>query len=73
MNCKRFAIGGLLTALAVSFVTVSGAVDSRDSGRPFGVLEFHNDVDYFGLVRNDFSKKPGFEAYKKIAGRARSL
>lgn len=30
---------------------------------------FKNDVDYFGLIRWDFSKKPAFEVYKKIAGR----
>jgi len=28
---------------------------------------FKNGVDYFGLVRNDFSKKPAFEAYKVVA------
>lgn len=30
---------------------------------------FKNDIDRFGLVREDFSKKPAFEAYKKIAKR----
>ncbi|MFH0827947.1 MAG: hypothetical protein V1919_02135, partial [Candidatus Omnitrophota bacterium] len=24
-----------------------------------------NGTDYFGLIRNDFSKKPAFEAYKE--------
>ena len=28
---------------------------------------FKNGVDYFGLIRDDFSKKPAFEAYKKKA------
>jgi rhodanese-related sulfurtransferase len=28
---------------------------------------FKNGVDYFGLVREDFSRKPAFEAYKKAA------
>ena len=27
---------------------------------------FKSGVDYFGLVRSDFSKKPAFESYKKI-------
>ena len=28
---------------------------------------FKNGIDYFGLVREDFSKKPAFEAYQEIA------
>ena len=27
---------------------------------------FKSGVDYFGLIRRDFSRKPAFEAYKKI-------
>jgi len=34
----------------------------RDTGS-----HFNNGIDYFGLVREDFSKKPSFEAYKKMA------
>ncbi len=28
---------------------------------------FRNDIDYFGLVRWDFSRKPAFTAYKEAA------
>jgi len=28
---------------------------------------FNSGVDYFGLLRNDFSKKPAFETYRKLA------
>lgn len=34
----------------------------RDTDR-----HFKSAVDYFGLVRNDFSEKPSYEAYKSIA------
>ncbi len=27
---------------------------------------FQNAIDYFGLIRNDFSKKPSFETYKRL-------
>ena len=27
---------------------------------------FHTDVDHFGLIRNDFSKKPSYDAYYKV-------
>lgn len=27
---------------------------------------FQNAIDYFGLIRNDFSKKPAFETYKRL-------
>jgi len=30
---------------------------------------FKSAVDYFGLVRNDFSEKPSYQAYKDIAGK----
>jgi polysaccharide biosynthesis protein PslG len=28
---------------------------------------FHNGVDYFGLIRDDMSEKPAYDAYKKVA------
>lgn len=28
---------------------------------------FHNGTDYFGLIREDFSKKPSFERYRSVA------
>ena len=34
----------------------------RDTSGHFG-----NDVDHFGLIRNDFSEKPSYAAYQKIA------
>ena len=36
----------------------------RDSDR-----HFNSGVDYFGLVRWDFSKKPAYEAYKRAVQR----
>jgi hypothetical protein len=34
----------------------------RDTDR-----HFKSAVDYFGLVRNDFSKKPAYEIYRKLS------
>jgi len=36
----------------------------RDTGKHFG-----NGIDYFGLIREDFSTKPAYEAYRKVAHR----
>lgn len=37
----------------------------RDTGG-----HFKNDVDYFGLLRDDFSKKPAYTAYQALTGTA---
>ena len=35
--------------------------------RIYASREIKAGVDYFGLVRNDFSKKPAFETYRSLA------
>jgi hypothetical protein len=50
--------GELLSWKGVKKVFWAGFRDTNDS--------FHDDVDYIGLIRNDFTKKPAFEEYKKL-------
>lgn len=55
----RTVYGTVLKWKGVQKIFWAGFRETNDS--------FHDDVDYFGLLRNDFSKKPAFEAYQRMA------